>query len=479
MEISPTSNAKHDSTVNPAKRPKVLIVGAGLAGLTLAMLLHKANIPYEVFERAQESKPLGSGTVLTSQTWPLIRQLGLEEEFNSLSKVLTTINVGKENRQIDFQITVGSKGAMERFGGETRLITRPVLYDLFLRQIPKERVHFGKKILTTKQGGNGVLIRCSDGTEYEGDILAGADGAHSAVRQNLYAELKEQNKLPPLDGEALPFINVCLVGQTRPLTVEEFADIELEECQFNRVVGENKPYAWGTFTTAQRTVAYSLVEFLPMETSKNDETFCDSEWGPEATAVMCEQVRDFPIIAGGDKKFTVGDLIDWTPKEYISKVMLEEKVFQTWSSCRTVLLGDACHKFNPSGGAGATNAMHDAVILANYIDALPDHPTTDDIEKAFLSYKGDRIEWVEDVFEQSKLFRSMVDKGIKATIIRFILKYAPAAVMKSRNERQASYKSQAAFLPPDKADPLVKAIYQPSLHAKAQAHERVAQEKKS
>lgn len=77
-----------------------------------------------------------------------------------------------------------------------------------------------------------------------------------------------------------------------------------------------------------------------METTKDDETFRNSEWGPEAAAVMCEQVRDFPIIAGGDKKFTVGDLIDWTPKEHISKVMLEEKVFQTWGSCRTVLLGD-------------------------------------------------------------------------------------------------------------------------------------------
>lgn len=52
--------------------------------------------------------------MLTSQTSPLIRQLGLEEEFNSLSKVLTTINVGKENRQIDFQIALGSKDALER-----------------------------------------------------------------------------------------------------------------------------------------------------------------------------------------------------------------------------------------------------------------------------------------------------------------------------------------------------------------------------
>lgn len=87
-------------------------------------------------------------------------------------------------------------------------------------------------------------------------------------------------------------------------------------------------------------MAWSLVEFKALESSKDDESFRNSEWGPEATAVMCEQVRGFPIIAGGDKKATVGDLIDWTPKENISKVMLEEKVFQTWSSGRTVLLGD-------------------------------------------------------------------------------------------------------------------------------------------
>jgi hypothetical protein len=73
--------------------------------------------------------------------------------------------------------------------------------------------------------------------------LAGADGAYSAVRQNMHAELKEEKKLPPADGVPLLFINVCLVGQTRPLTVEEFPDLEQEECQFSRIVGENKPYA--------------------------------------------------------------------------------------------------------------------------------------------------------------------------------------------------------------------------------------------
>ena len=55
---------------------------------------------------------------------------------------------------------------------------------------------------------------------------------------------------------------------------------------------------------------------------------------------MAAQVRDFPVVSGGDKKLTLGDLIDWTPKENISKAMQEEKVFKTWYGLRTVLIGD-------------------------------------------------------------------------------------------------------------------------------------------
>jgi len=62
--------------------------------------------------------------------------------------------------------------------------------------------------------------------------------------------------------------------------------------------------------------------------------------GLEAAQTMVAQVRDFPVVSGGDKKLSLGDLIDWTPKEFMSKVMLEEKVFETWYDCRTVLIGD-------------------------------------------------------------------------------------------------------------------------------------------
>ncbi|KAF9086995.1 hypothetical protein BGX23_008426 [Mortierella sp. AD031] len=377
MEINPAITFKHDRTVMYSKKPKVLIVGAGIG-----------DIPYEIFERAAEVKPL---------------------EFRSLSRELSAIHVANEERGTEFFVS-DIDDPVTRYGAENRIIARPKLYDLLLRQVPKERIHMSKKVQSTHQGGNGVLISCSDGSEYEGDILVGADGAYSAVRQNLYAQLKKDKKLPPSDSVPLPFTNVCLVGQTKPLTVEEFPDLEKATCQFNNILSKDKPYACMTFTTQQNTVCYAVVQYLNEETSKENDAFRQSEWGQEAATAMCKELCHFPIISGSEKPLTLGDLFDWSPKEYISKVMLEEKVFKTWYHCRTVLIGDACHKLNPSGDQGAVNAIHDAIVLANYLFSVPDHPIAGEIEAAFKEYKDERIEWVETAFNTSQLFRNMVDK---------------------------------------------------------------------
>ncbi|KAG0082278.1 hypothetical protein BGZ92_011841 [Podila epicladia] len=85
----------------------------------------------------------------------------------------------------------------------------------------------------------------------------------------------------------------------------------------------------------------SAFEFLDKEGSKGDDSYHYSEWGPQATEAMCNEVRDFKLPDGmSGKVHTLGDLTNKTSKELISKVMLEEKVFSTWFNDRVVLLGD-------------------------------------------------------------------------------------------------------------------------------------------
>ena len=101
----------------------------------------------------------------------------------------------------------------------------------------------GKKVLSTDEGDNGITVTFSDGTTASGDILIGADGAYSAVRQNLFKRLKAQNKLPAVDDVPLPYSTVCLVGQTRPLDPAAFPHLLHDDCQFINTLGEKKPWA--------------------------------------------------------------------------------------------------------------------------------------------------------------------------------------------------------------------------------------------
>lgn len=111
-----------------------------------------------------------------------------------------------------------------------------------LRQVPKDKIHFDKRVLTIKQEAERVTIHTADSSVYEGDILVGADGAYSAVRQRMYETLKQDGKLPKTDQEQLPFKSTCLVGQTQPMDFADFPEFNKNQVAFYNTMSENKPY---------------------------------------------------------------------------------------------------------------------------------------------------------------------------------------------------------------------------------------------
>ncbi|KAF9095596.1 hypothetical protein BGX29_008959 [Mortierella sp. GBA35] len=390
--------------MSTSDKPTVLIVGAGLGGLMLGALLEKAGIPYMVFERAAAVKPLGSALSIGSALMPVFTQLGILDEFITMVKPLAYIVSYKESLE---PFTSSDYTLSEEFTGYPGfIVTRPILYDLIRKQLPSHKILLGKRILGISEEDDKVTVQAADNIVYNGDIIVGADGAYSAVRQRLYERLRVDGKLPVSDQEDLPFSCTCLVGQTTPLDPEEFPVLKEPFCQFLTVLGENKPYTWVIFGTAQNTMSWMVIHHLDKVTKKEaeDQRFHkteNSEWGSHAAQAMCEETRHFPIPIG-DGKQTMGNLYDRTPKELISKVMLEEKVFDTWYSGRTVLLGDACHKLHPSGGRGAVTAMHDAIALANLLYVLPSS-TSSEITKMFEEYKSERYPIVIDTFKNSQM----------------------------------------------------------------------------
>lgn len=118
-----------------------------------------------------------------------------------------------------------------------------MLYDILRRQVPKERFHMNKKVTTITQTDNGVVLHFSDNTTASGDILVGADGAYSTIRQSIYNDLRTEGRLLASDDVPLPYSNVQLVGQTRPLDHADFPNLSIPDSQFIRILGDNKPYA--------------------------------------------------------------------------------------------------------------------------------------------------------------------------------------------------------------------------------------------
>ncbi|KFH66160.1 hypothetical protein MVEG_08261 [Podila verticillata NRRL 6337] len=469
-ELEPADS--HASTAKPKppltqddlinlKNPKVLIVGAGIGGLMLGNFLQKGGIDFLILERAKEVKPLGSALSLGSTFRCLFEQLGILDDLEQIGK----LNIGLEflNQDLSTAFNLDTSLREEMSNAKEYLVSRPDLYDLLWRQIPKEKIHMNKKVISMKQNDEGVAIRCSDNTSYHGDILVGADGAHSAVREQLFKDLKKQSRLPTSDDVPLPFTSVCIVGQTEILDPDEFPDLNLPHSKFNTILGENQ-YSWVRATTKKNTVCWIAVQFLNEEMSKQHDSFRNSEWGPGAAEAMCKEVRDFKVPGGKDGKVTtMGDLIDRTPKHLISKVMLEEKVFDTWYGGRTVLLGDACHKLNPAGGVGALNTIQDAVALANWIVSLQSKKVSD-LENCFKEYHAERFPVVKEGFETSRMMTHVGGKTFTAKVMRTFFKYMPQFIFKQLLAQMSAHRPQLSFLPLVEDKGSVPPAYQASLH---------------
>lgn len=143
-------------------------------------------------------------------------------------------------------LTFNPSHVHSRCGDCNFIIPRPQLFELLLDLIPSHKIVFGKRVLNVFEEKDKIVIQTADNFTYEGDIVVGADGAYSAVRQRLYETLKKEGKLPKSDQEDLPFSCTCLVGQTAPLDVAEWPQLRDPNCTFFSTLGDDKPFAVST-----------------------------------------------------------------------------------------------------------------------------------------------------------------------------------------------------------------------------------------
>jgi 2-polyprenyl-6-methoxyphenol hydroxylase-like FAD-dependent oxidoreductase len=334
----------------------VLIAGAGIGGLSVALTLHQIGVPCVVFESVADIKPLGVGINLQPNAVRELYELGFGSEsldsigIQTREWALVGLN-GNEVYSEPRGLSAGYKWPQYSVHrGELQML----LYRAALGRLGPTSIRTGLKVTGYRNhpDGKGVtaLLQSRDGnrSEFEGSLLIAADGLHSAVRQHMYPEQ------PPIQwGGAIMW----------------------------RGVTRGKPIRTGASFVGLGTHHHRVV-FYPISAPDPLSGLADINWIAEITVDNSGGWRD----GDWNKQVRHEDFLhhfehwnyDWIDipamllgaAEVFEYPMIDREPVPTWVEGNVVLLGDAAHVMYPTGSNGASQAIIDARVLGA---ALLDH----------------------------------------------------------------------------------------------------------
>ena len=169
------------------EKPRVLIVGGGIGGLTLALALHTRGLSCRVFEAAPEFRPLGVGINMLPHAIRELTALGLQPALESYGVEAREFAYFNRHGQAVFAEPCG------RFAGYEyphfsihRADLHKVLADAVTDRLGPGAVRLGHRCIGVEQGAAGVRVSFEDAEPATGSVVVGADGFHSAIRRQFH-----------------------------------------------------------------------------------------------------------------------------------------------------------------------------------------------------------------------------------------------------------------------------------------------------
>ena len=333
-----------------ARRLCTLIVGGGIGGLSLARELTRRGLECVVLEKTAQLSPVGAGIIMNPNAMAVLERNGLAGELRDLgwSYLLreTLDHRGGWLATRDYRPLYGAG----RIAVGT-LVHRAHLHDVLFRGLPAETLRFGVRIRALVSTPDGVRIQVEDGSTIEGDVLVGADGIHSQVRNRFLGAVA------PL---YLGYRSHRLVVENRD-RIEHFTEFYGRGKRIGLVpISKELLYVWTTFNSPLSSRDWALGSVAAFRA-------CFAEFTDSRVVGAFAQLETTAGILCTD---------------------IEEIRLDRWRTGRVVLLGDAAHALSPNMGQGAGMAMEDAAVLADELAAVQAEETT--LEAALESYVARR-----------------------------------------------------------------------------------------
>jgi FAD-dependent urate hydroxylase len=339
--------------------PRVLIVGAGIGGLTAGLAFRRADIDTAIFERAGSVRDLQVGHGLS--LWPNgTRILGKIGALEAVERVAAPIE------QMEFRDVRGRKivshaaGAVSRqLGAPTLGLRRSELHRALFDVIGESAVEFGAECVGVEQDDEAVTARFSDGRVERGDVLVAADGAQSTIRKLLHGDAPTPTGNAEMHG-------------TVPTPPDVPAGV------YRQIWAPGAKF--GFYPVKDATCWYCTVK-------ATDPRFIDQDTRKGAIRA---RVSTYPA--------PTVSLIDAPSEHPITRAIIAtHDLAKPWVHGRIALLGDAAHALAPHLGQGAGQAMEDAFVIAECLRTNPD------VTAALRDYEHQRKGHVRGIANQSRV----------------------------------------------------------------------------
>lgn len=307
--------------------PRAVIVGAGIGGLTSALALKREGWDVSVFERATELREVGAGITLWTNAVKVLRKLGVGEAIEAVAAPIRTSELRSWRGKVLVRADFGVLG--EKLGAPTVGVHRAALQAALADAVGRENIQFGMTCVGYYPDDKGAAALFAEGDEIRGQILVGADGIKSLVRNQLLGPE------PPRYAGYTAWRGVALLERPEvPVGVTAMAVGRGSQVGM-LPIGGGRTYWFATANVPPNGTAGP-------EGHKAELLKRFADWWPAFPAAV-EATPDAAILRN--------DITDRVP-------------VRKWVEGRVALLGDAAHPTTPNLGQGACQAIESAYVLA-------------------------------------------------------------------------------------------------------------------